>query len=158
MNGIDFKSDKLGTLLDCQNHWVLPFLTTKADWDGFLCELDGWPSGLDSHLLERFAYHELGIGVDDLFKRRKIRFNSSCHRDISKEDDPVIRKAIIEIICCRAYDRVRPEHGDHEVIGKPGIQRVYVKQMTPPVRLHYYFEDEEVVYSLYSNNDHRRGL
>lgn len=155
---IKVTSNELGKLLGNNSEWILPLLSTAIDWSGFLSSLSGWPLGIDNNLLELFARHELGIEIDNIHNHRQIRFESGCFRDISREENPEYRKLIIEVIACRAYNLLRPEHGDHYNEKYPGTRRVHVKKMTPPIRFHYYYDAEDVVYCLYSNNNHKRGL
>ena len=152
-------SDELCQLLEIDKIiWSLPLLSNDVEWNGHQCNFREWPEGLDAALVEYFGYAELGIACDAVQNHRRIQFEPSCRRDISRESDPSLRKSIIEVIACRAYNQVRPEHNDEPVKGHPGLRHVYVKKMTPPARLHYYFDGESVVYSLYSCGDHDKGL
>jgi len=138
--------------------WDIPVLADELDWNEIFCIFHGWPVGLDSVLIDSYAKRYLGTSLEQLGKRRKIHFDPSCHRDILRESDPIIRKSIIEVIACRAFNCPKPEHNDETIVGHPGVRRVSVKKMAPPVRLHYIMDDETITYTLYSNADHDRGL
>lgn len=138
--------------------WDIPVLAEELDWNELFCIFRGWPVGLDSTLIDSYAKKHLGKSSEQLGRRRQIQFNPSCHRDILRENDIDIRMAIIEVISCRAFNCVKPEHNDETIVGQPRVRRVYVKKMAPPVRLHYVMDDETIRYTLYSNADHDRGL
>lgn len=142
--------------MDMETKWIFPVLSSQQDWDEFQTEFLPWPEGLSTGRIEKYARKNLGIPIDHLSRRLEIEFTASCYRDISRESDPEIRNAIIEVIACRAYNRLRPDHGDETISG--GRRRVYVKKMAPPVRLHYSLEDNKAIFEMYSIRDHDKGL
>lgn len=146
--------EQLGVRNRC---WDIPVLTDELDWNELFYILQGWPAGLDSTLVDIYAKKHLGISSEQLGQRRKIIFSRSCYRNILRENDVNIKKSIIEVISCRAFNCIKPKHNDETITGQPGVRRVYVRKMAPPVRLHYVMDDETITYTLYSN-DHDRGL
>jgi hypothetical protein len=138
--------------------WCIPILADDLDWQELFCIFRGWPIGLDSTLIDNYAKRHLGLSPDQLKQRRKIQFDPSCHRDILRETDTQIRESIIEIIACRAFNCVRPEHQDETIESQPGVRRVYVKKMAPSVRLHYIMDNNYITYIVYSSGDHDKGL
>jgi len=159
INNVILVSNELQGLFEIEGlSIILPVLKNENDWNGFLCNMLEWPNGLNTSRIEYYGCTQLGIASTSSRNHRPIQFEPSCARDISRESDPSLRNSIIEVIACRAYDQVRPEHKDKPLKGHPGLRHVYVKKMTPPARLHYYFDGESVVYSLYSCGDHDKGL
>ncbi len=139
-------------------YWEIPVLTDKLDWEVLLCIFRGWPIGIDSTLIDSYAKKNLGIPLNQLVNRKSILFEPACYREIVREADPNLRNSIIEVIACRAYNRVKPEHHDETHKTQRGVRRVYVRKMSPAVRLHYTINDESITYILYSSGEHDRGL
>lgn len=134
----------------------IPVMVNEKDWDEFICALRGWPIGLDSVLIESYGRRSLGIPIDALSLRRGVEFEAPCYRDICHEQDTQIQCSIIEVVACRVYNRLRPDH--HDEILESGEHRIYVRKMAPPVRLHYILRENSIVFTLYSNGEHDRGL
>ena len=144
--------------MDPETEWSIPVLATQQDWDEFQVESLPWPAGLDNIRIEKYARKSLGIPNDQLPKRLEVEFTNPCYRDISREDDPEIMKAIIESIACKTYNCLRPDQVDETIKGQPDMRRLYIKKMAPVVRLHYYLEGNKVVFTMYSNGMHNKGL
>lgn len=158
VENLKLTSQDLGKILESVPEWQLPLVTTDAEWIGLLAEFREWPHGLESALIELYAYRNLGVYVENIPSRHPIDFEAPCLRDISNETNTLFRNKLIEIIACRAYDKVKPQHFDHKHDTKPGIRRVWVRKMKPSVRLHYYIDGEKIIYCMYENQDHDRGL
>jgi hypothetical protein len=141
-----------------EHYWDMPVLTTELAWNALFSLLNGWPTGLDTCLIDSYAVQHLGITPDQIAERRKIRFSAPCYRDISRENDTDVRASVVDVIARRAFNCLMPENNDETITGQPGVRRVYVKKMAPPIRLHYTMSDESITFILYSNNDHHRGL
>lgn len=98
------------------------------------------------------------IGLDEVSNHKGVKFIPSCLHDLSKENNKLIRNKVVEVIACKAYNVVKPEHNDETIEGQQGVRRVSVNKMNPAVRLHYYQDDNDLVYNIYSNGDHDKGL
>lgn len=155
---VELTSESLRTVLEKENNcWTIPLLISEHDWQIALAKTGLWGENLEV-LIEEHARRFLGIPLENITERRQFQIEASCYHAICKESDPALRANIIEVMACRAYDRLLPHHNNETIKGQKGMWRVYVKKTAPPVRLHYYLKDGAVFYTLYSNNDHDKGL
>lgn len=149
-------NDELGELTDGKVEWHIPFLTCDIDWSGYIASISDWPQGLDEELIELYAYRNFNLPINEIRNHRIIKINRTCLREIRNETDQRFRDSIIEIISCCAFDRLEPHHRDHKL--HHGSRRVDIHKMNPPARLHYKMEKEAVVFTMYENGKHDRGL
>jgi hypothetical protein len=155
---IELTSENLCTVLDRESTcWTIPLLIGEHDWKIALAKTSSWIENLEI-LVEEHARRYLGIPLANISERRAFQIEQPCYHDICKESDPNLRASIIEVMACRAYDHLLPHHHNETIKGQKGMWRVYVKKMAPSVRLHYYLEDSTIFYTLYSNNEHDKGL
>ncbi len=139
------------------NAWNFPLMVYQRDWDAIFASTLEWPLGLDK-MVESYARKNLSISEENISKRREIRFDKECLESIASEGNPEIRRLLIEVIACRAYDRPRSNHHDETIKTQLGTRRVSVRKMNPPIRLHYHLDEGRVVYELYSVGEHDKGL
>jgi hypothetical protein len=125
------------------------------EWDSFRRT---WPEGLDSNLIEIFAHNYLDIKESELHHHKKVKFSPSCLKDISCEGEKKWQNLILEVVTRRAYDKLLPKHNDEPLKGQKGVRRITVQKSTPPIRLHYIMEKNEIEFILYSISDHDKGL
>lgn len=156
---VELRSDQLGEYSGlASNRWLSPLVVHDCDWRAVVFDGKDWPNGLEKALVEAYGRRCLRIEPAELDRHRAVLFEPACLHDIAKEADSTLRQAVVEVIACRAYNRLRPDQNDETIRGQEGIRRVYVKKMEPVVRLHYYLTKDSVVFTLYSNGDHDRGL
>jgi hypothetical protein len=155
---LSFSSQEICGALSVENrNWLMPIVAEGSDWDEYCINPDEWPTNLIVYI-EKYGRRVLKIGADQLVNHKGVKFVPSCLHDLSKEGSSAIRNQVVEIIACKAYNMVKPEHNDETIEGQPGIRRVSVNKMNPAVRLHYYQEHDELIYTIYSNGEHDKGL
>jgi hypothetical protein len=149
-------NDELGELTGGKVEWRIKLLTCDIDWAGYIASLSDWPQGLEKELIELFAYRNFNLSTDEISRHRQVKFSRSCLREIREEADLAFRNSIVEVVSCRAYDRLSSQHRDHKI--NDVTRRVDINKMNPPARLHYKLEQDLVVFTMYENREHDRGL
>ena len=157
-NTIHVANSKLGDLLEhATGKWTLKVLTNELDYRQEIARdsSDLWTKHLIV-LVEGYAnknsYNQKGRST-----MREFKFENPARREIDKEDNLLTRTNLVGVLARRAYDCLEIKDNDEKILVNPRERRMYVRKMNPPIRLHYYFDGDVVVYTSYSY-EHDKGL
>jgi len=157
-NTIDVANSKLGDLLEhATGKWTLKVLTDELDYRKEIAResSDLWTKQLfllvEGHAKAE-SYNQRGRAT-----MREFRFEKTAQREIDGEANRATQNHLVGLLARRAHDCLEIRDNDEKILVNPRERRMYVNKMNPPIRLHYYFDGDVVVYTSYSYK-HDKGL
>ncbi len=151
-------NSKLGDLLEhATGEWTLQVLSGELDYrlENEIDKPGIWTKDMD--LLVKAYAKQKSYKLRSGTTMRQFRFESSAQRAIEREDNDGYRDDLVGVLTRMVYNCLEPRDNDEKIQVNPRERRLYVRKMKPPIRLHYYFDGDVVVYTSYSY-DHDKGL